>query len=442
MTNQQVLEALVDADVVIDQIHVPGGGKLTLEGMACGCAGDSAVREQLEPYFSLRPIWKIDPENIEQQLEQLLTDKELRLELAAEGRAYVEQYHDRVTVAERILNALAQTEATDLTYDYYPTFFTRHYRLPEDQVIPTYLKRLTAAVIQRYGLPADADVGDLLERGLISAEGLDMDQPIAVWPYASRCYSDVSRNIVHFDQALQTYYQAVTICPQALIATSERAILDLIQKGNDYIYCGHNQAAMSSYQKAVAFNPNSPAAHFGLRNLYLSNALFEQAADHYLQTDNLYPGFGMIYFYLALAITFQNRADEALPILERAILNIPRQPREQVWVGDPHPSLPSLQSGEGMGVRPIPRPLLYGHLTKDRRRIRGVLYFKDLPPAWIHPNLQIAIAPYFAFLYTLLNAANLHLPPGSGPLATTPFSPVETGLYKLAGVETASVPQQ
>jgi hypothetical protein len=75
MTNQQVLEALVDADVVIDQIHVPGGGKLTLEGMACGCAVASAVREQLEPYFSLRPIWKIDPENIEQQLEQLLTDK-------------------------------------------------------------------------------------------------------------------------------------------------------------------------------------------------------------------------------------------------------------------------------------------------------------------------------------------------------------------------------
>jgi hypothetical protein len=100
IANQQVLEALVDADVVIDQIHVPGGGKLSLEGMACGCTVASVLREELEPYFNLRPIWKIDPEKIEQQLEQLLTDKELRLTIAAEGRAYIEQYWGAVSNQE------------------------------------------------------------------------------------------------------------------------------------------------------------------------------------------------------------------------------------------------------------------------------------------------------------------------------------------------------
>ena len=227
-TNQQVLEALVDADVVIGELHLPGGGKLGLEGMACGCAVASAVREELKLYFNLRPIWKIDPENIEQQLEQLLTDKELRLKLAAEGRAYVEQYHDRTQVAEQILNALAETDTGNLKYDYYPTFFTRNYRLPEEQFIPTYLKRLTAAIIQRYGLPAGANIDNLLERGLISAEGLDMNRPLPVWSYASVDRKSIVKltneefsqeiprttsNNMYFDPRLDAYYKTTAICP-------------------------------------------------------------------------------------------------------------------------------------------------------------------------------------------------------------------------------------
>ena len=57
-----------------------------------------------------------------------------------------------------------------------------------------------------------------------------------------------------------------------------------------------------------------------------------------------------------------------------------------------------------------------------------------------HENADLLpIAPYFAFLYTLLNDSALHILPSGGALATTPFSLVEMDLYRLAGVEEVRV---
>ncbi len=179
--NSRVLEELTNADVGIDQLYIPLHGKFGVEVMASGCALATCNREDKDPFPPNRPIWHIEPANLYEQLKRLLTDRELRMQLAQKGRQYVEQYHDHVKIARRILERL---ETPDKTYDYYPTFFARHYRLPEGETIPDDLKCMTAQIIQKWGLPENVDPRDLIWRGLMSAEGLDLAKPIPRWESA------------------------------------------------------------------------------------------------------------------------------------------------------------------------------------------------------------------------------------------------------------------
>ena len=176
--NKEVIRQLVDADVVVDQLDAPSYGMLALEGMATGCAVAGGNRPGFIPVPPNRPILHIDSTNVYSQLRRLLTDKELRLRLAYQGRPFVEKYHDHVSVAQRMLECL---ELDKVEYDYYPTFFAREYRLPEGETIPEDLKRMTAEIVQRWGLPEDVDPQDMIARGLMSADGLDPSKPIPRW---------------------------------------------------------------------------------------------------------------------------------------------------------------------------------------------------------------------------------------------------------------------
>jgi Glycosyl transferases group 1 len=181
--HQQVLPELANADVVIDQLHLPNHGKLGVEAMASGCALVSRNREDYEPFPPHRPIWNIEPDNLYTQLKRILTDHELRVRLASEGRRYVERYHDHVGVARRILKALNPNDIEK--YDHYPDFFARRYELPKGLKITEDLKRITARIVQRWGLPEGVDAQDMIARGLMSADGLDLSEPIPRWKPAS-----------------------------------------------------------------------------------------------------------------------------------------------------------------------------------------------------------------------------------------------------------------
>jgi hypothetical protein len=176
--HQHVLSELSDADIAIDQLNLPLHGMFGLEAMASGCALATCNREDYEPFPQNRPIWHIDATNIHAGLKRLLTDKDLRLRLARDGRKYVEQHHEHVQVAQRILEAL---DAVNLQYDHYPTFFARSYKLEEGEVIPEYLKRMTATIVQRWGLPKDVDPNEMIRRGLMSAEALTSSRPVPRW---------------------------------------------------------------------------------------------------------------------------------------------------------------------------------------------------------------------------------------------------------------------
>ncbi len=179
MSNVQVLTALADADVVIDQLHMPLHGKLGVEAMASGCALASGNREDYEPLPRDRPIWHIDPANLYEQLKRLLTDRELRVCLAQKGRAYVERYHDHEKVARRIIEKLDDDRTQE--YDHYPRFYAERFELPKGITLPYDLQRLTAQIVQRWGLPEGVDPQDMIRRGLMSADGLKRSRPIPRW---------------------------------------------------------------------------------------------------------------------------------------------------------------------------------------------------------------------------------------------------------------------
>lgn len=162
--NAQVIGALGDADVVVDQLHLPMHGRLGVEAMASGCALATADRRDLEPVPAERPVFPIDPVNLSAQLRALLTDRALRVRLGHEGIAHARRHHDHVAVARRVV-ACATDPAAPL--EHAPTFFARDYRLPEGVALPTRLKALTERVVRRWGLPTDVTAADLRARGLV-----------------------------------------------------------------------------------------------------------------------------------------------------------------------------------------------------------------------------------------------------------------------------------
>jgi hypothetical protein len=177
--NEEVIKELTNADVAIDQLYLLFYGKFGAEAMACGCALATSNREDCEPIPPNRPIWNLDPVNIYEQLKRLLTDRELRVRLAREGRQYVERYHDHVKVAQYFIENVETYPAKQ--YHFYPTFFARHYRLPEGEKISPRLQKMTAQVVRRWGLPEDVDPQDMIARGLMAADNPDSLNAIPRW---------------------------------------------------------------------------------------------------------------------------------------------------------------------------------------------------------------------------------------------------------------------
>lgn len=344
ISNRQVLAELVNADIAVDQLYLPIPGIFALEAMASGCAVASANREELDPLPPNRPIWYIDPQTIYDQLKRLLTDKPLRLRLAWEGRQYVELHHNHVHVAQQIIDLL-NADGPE-AYDHYPTFFARDYHLPHGEIIPDDLKRMTAQIVRRWGLPEDVDPRDMIARGLMSADGLVPANPIPRWRFAQAPVADSRPSMlnptlltpVHWmEQAnkavaqgdLSAAAQRLHMCiglyptyPDAYVA-----LASITSSQGDYAQ------AQQLLQRALMLDPGRPellnqlgCAYFADGKVVLAEHVFQQAL-------NLAPGDIDTIVNLAEVYRTQQRYKEAARLLVDALRASPDDVRLLIALG-------------------------------------------------------------------------------------------------------------
>lgn len=128
VAHPKLLQMLTEADVLVDQLIVHGPGWLGFEAMASGCAVATHFLESSPDCFR-PPVWSISHDTIVNRLRTLLTDVQLRVRLANEGRRYVEGHNAADRVVDAVLEKVMAGHAS--SPDYFPTYLTSAY-IPKD----------------------------------------------------------------------------------------------------------------------------------------------------------------------------------------------------------------------------------------------------------------------------------------------------------------------
>lgn len=132
--HEDLLSILSDADVVVDQLIFHGPAWLSFEAMASGCATATRYLEDSPACFR-PPVWGINERNIVDRLRTLLTDRDLRLRLAEDGRSYVEAHNRIEHVVDRMLEKVEAGRGG--VPDYVPTYLTTQYIPIDDKEAAT-----------------------------------------------------------------------------------------------------------------------------------------------------------------------------------------------------------------------------------------------------------------------------------------------------------------
>ena len=96
-------DAMVGADVVVDQVFMGWYGMVAVEAMAMGKPVLCMIREDFEPRLRDCPIVRCTKEDLAERLAELLADGPRRLALGEAGRAYVELEHAAPVIARRLV---------------------------------------------------------------------------------------------------------------------------------------------------------------------------------------------------------------------------------------------------------------------------------------------------------------------------------------------------
>jgi glycosyltransferase involved in cell wall biosynthesis len=111
--NEEALERIKEADIVVDQVLRDWHGILSIEGMALGkpvvtSLDEDAVRET-EEHFGLKvPIVRTTKDDLVDVLRPLVDSFAERKRLGEAGRAYVEEVHDIERMTDRLLELYAR----------------------------------------------------------------------------------------------------------------------------------------------------------------------------------------------------------------------------------------------------------------------------------------------------------------------------------------------
>lgn len=129
--NEEALKLYESADIVIDQLVIPGTGKLATESMALGkvVMGHMAYDRYPQKNPSECPIIDINPDTIYEKLKQIIPDYKMRSELALRGRDYVIKYLDTQIFCQKVVDLV---NGKKIEYDYEPNFFREKF-VPESE---------------------------------------------------------------------------------------------------------------------------------------------------------------------------------------------------------------------------------------------------------------------------------------------------------------------
>ena len=158
----EVLAALEDADILVDELLLHGPGVLSAEAMVSGCAVATRTLEEHRDVFG-PPVCSVRPDNLVAKLRRLIEDVPYRMALAHAGRAWALDEHDPARVVEHIEQHLAG----GVPYDYTPNFFLERYELPADARLRRETRRLGWEVLRRHRPDAAHLAADARRRGLI-----------------------------------------------------------------------------------------------------------------------------------------------------------------------------------------------------------------------------------------------------------------------------------
>jgi len=95
MTFDETQKALIQSDIIIDQLRIGASGYISSEAMALGKPVICYIRQDLvKKYPDGLPIVNANPDSITTVLKNLLSQPKTWKELGKQGRTYVENHHD------------------------------------------------------------------------------------------------------------------------------------------------------------------------------------------------------------------------------------------------------------------------------------------------------------------------------------------------------------
>lgn len=145
MPNQVVVQELLNADILIDQIFLHYPSMFSTEGMAMGCAVAMHSYDE-NPLFS-PPVCNVNEHNLYDQLKLLIDDRNYRLRLANAGREFVKNNNSPEIVASKILEGVLH-ENRDRKIQ--STFFVDNFINTSGRAISKEAKRMTTDVLKKY----------------------------------------------------------------------------------------------------------------------------------------------------------------------------------------------------------------------------------------------------------------------------------------------------
>jgi len=114
LPHHKIKELYETSDIGIDQVLYGWHGKVSVELMALGKPVICNINPMYRKYRPDLPIVHGDPNNLDQAIEQLVMDVNLRTKLGKESHTYVALYHDVEVVANELLQLYGFEKTTNV----------------------------------------------------------------------------------------------------------------------------------------------------------------------------------------------------------------------------------------------------------------------------------------------------------------------------------------